>query len=68
MRLEKTYITCRRCGNSNLSFDASADWNVRLQKFEYSVTGTVWCNDCEDDCDTEETVIVNQKLLNINVL
>lgn len=51
MREYTVYYCCDRCGGENISFDAYATWNVKLQRFDYDISDRVWCSDCEDDAD-----------------
>ena len=68
MRLVKIKLTCSECGSTALSFDANAEWNYKRQKYDYYIGYDCYCNECEHSGDPHEEVILNQKLLNINVL
>lgn len=47
-------LVCNTCGGDDITFDASARWNVETQ--EYEMTGLYDnkdCQDCGGECHTE---------------
>ena len=47
MKFIRKEYHCETCGSTDITFDASAYWNRRRQKFEYDIFEN-YCNHCGD--------------------
>ena len=68
MRKEIITRSCSRCGSESLSYDAYANWNKTLGKFDFYLSDYVYCGECGEENTETETTSINQRLLTVNTI